>query len=130
MPWQMHEYEKTPIEMEEPMVRRSVYVAWLVACLVTAAQAEAEPPTPLPKEIVAAWKAAGAEVGWARLNWAGVMQVVAEKEGKPGDLPSFQFKNWQMGLLAKLPVPEPAFALELSGATVTDATLNEVGRLK
>src|SRR5262245_8147215 len=93
-------------------------------------EAKTDKPKPLPEMIVTAWKAAGAEVGWLRLNKFDNLDFVAEKEGKPGDLPAFRFVNWQGGRLAKLPAPALAFGLDLHNSFVTDAGLKELARLK
>ena len=99
--------------------------------------AKIDQPQPLPEDIVAAWKAAGAKVGWMRGVPAFSMEFlfedtefVREKEGKPGDLPAFRFYSWQEGRLAKLPVPAAAFGLDLHGTEVTDAGLKELAGLK
>src|SRR5262245_564900 len=69
-------------------------------------QADApEPPKPLPEKIVAAWKKAGATVGWARPTTIGFLRFAVEKESKPGDVPAFRFNRWPEGGLAKLPAP-------------------------
>ena len=86
-------------------------------------------PKPLPEDIVKAWKAAGAEVGWLRPMPSGFHSFVQEKEGKPGDVPAFHFAVWPQGRLAKLPVPAPAFGL-VSQTTVTGAGLKELAALK
>ena len=80
--------------------------------------AQTDPPQPLPENIVKAWKEAGAEFDWQRPSPAGFprfgfLQAVLEKEGRPGDLPTFSFSDWQEGRLAKLPAPASAFGLDL-----------------
>ena len=97
--------------------------------------ANTDAPKPLPEDIVKAWKEAGAEVGWLRVDpdslqvvggengWLKVyqgvpvpfVQFVPEKQGKPGDLPAFHFAYWPKGGLAKLPAPASAFGLSLFG---------------
>ena len=85
----------------------------------------------LPEDIVAAWKKAGAQVGWLRaMPGLASLQFVREKEGKPGDLPAFHFAVWPEGRLAKLPAPAPAFGLDLRRTQVTDAGLKELAGLK
>ena len=92
--------------------------------------AKTEPPKPLPENIVTAWKEAGAEVGWLRLDVYGHLELVPEKEGKPGDLPAFRFTSRREGILAKLPAPAPAFGLSLRYTELTDAGLKELAGLK
>ncbi len=92
--------------------------------------AKNDPPKPLPKEIVEAWKKAGAEVGWMRVNKFGSLEFLPVKEGKLGDLPAFRFSRWQEGRLAKLSAPAAAFGLDLRGAQVTGAGLKELAGFK
>ena len=91
---------------------------------------EKDVPTPLPEELVTAWKKAGAEVGWERVTPGGFLKFVPEKEGKPGDLTAFRFSSWQEGVLAKLPAPEAPFGLSLGDTQVTDSGLKELAGLK
>ena len=107
--------------------------------------AKTEAPKPLPENIVAAWKEAGAEVGWMRVDPTWVPVFVQEQEGKPGDLPAFFFGGVKAatpdghvffkfplkeGQLAKLPAPATAFGLGLGHTQVTDAGLKELAELK
>src|SRR6476646_7418116 len=97
-------------------------VASLAACGPSVAggqpPAKADPPKPLPKEVVAAWTGAGAEVGWMRADRFGLLRVVPEKDGKDGDLPAFKIAPWKDSLLPKLPAPAVAFGLDLFGSEV------------
>src|SRR5271165_5676878 len=77
----------------------------------------AGPPKPLPEEIVSAWKAAGAKVGWARVDKMATgatwnefepLSFLWEGKGEPGDLPAFRFVRWREGRLAELPAPTSA----------------------
>ena len=92
--------------------------------------AKTGPPKPLPENIVSAWKQAGAQIGWMRLDPFGDLRFVQDKEGKPGDVPAFRFVPWQEGRLPKLPAPAPAFGLDLSYTEVTDVGLKELAGLK
>ena len=110
------------------------------------ALAKADPPEPLPENIVTAWKEAGATVGWLRVGEFGSLEFVGEKEGKPGYLPAFYFAVWHEGRLANLPDPASAFGLDLhwfperfsvvgdgrrpQHSEVTDAGLKELAGLK
>ena len=88
-------------------------------------------PQPLPENIVTAWKAAGAKVGWWRLSPTGYHSFVPEKDGEPGDLPAFRFYSWQQGCLAKLPAPATAFGLDFSCTFgMTDRELKDLAGLK
>src|SRR5205823_2646582 len=91
------------------------------------------PPRPLPEDIVAAWKKAGAQVGWMRIEKRSVtLTSSGAKEGKAGDVPVFYFGffSWKDGLLAGLPGPERPFGLSLAGTTISDAGLKELAGLK
>ncbi|MCI0376475.1 MAG: hypothetical protein L0215_02590 [Gemmataceae bacterium] len=96
-----------------------------------------DPPQPLPKEIVEAWKEAGAKVGWLRAKDVGFRsrqfvfhEFDPEQPAAAGDVPAFHLVRWQTGQLAKLPAPMTAFGLFLSRAEVTDAALKELIGLK
>src|SRR5438093_6762019 len=113
-------------------IRAVAALAVLSACGLRAGAeqppAKDGPPEPLPETIVTAWKNAGAEVGWMR--FMGILQFVPAEQGKPGDLPAFRFSPWRRGLLADLPDPGRAFALDLSFTDLTDAGLKELAGLK
>jgi hypothetical protein len=81
-----------------------------------------ESVTPLPKELVAAWTEAGAEVGWTT-NMAGFVAFRAGSEGKKNEVPAFRFSEWRAGVLSKLPQPQQAFGLSLAQTKVTDTGL-------
>src|SRR5437899_1908736 len=73
-------------------------------------------PQPLPQEIHGAWKAAGARVGWLRIQQLGFRsrqfvfhELDTEPSAPPGDVPAFHLARWQPGQIAKLPVPMAAF---------------------
>jgi internalin A len=92
--------------------------------------AQKAPPKPLPKEIVEAWKEAGADVGWMRADKFGLLKLLLKKEGLDGDLPAFGFSAWKDGLLPKLPAPAAAFGLNLFGCKVRDVGLKDLAGLK
>jgi hypothetical protein len=56
-------------------------------------------PAALPPELVAAWKKAGADVGWMRVNESGILRFLSDKAGKAGDVPAFRFSSWKKGVL-------------------------------
>jgi hypothetical protein len=98
---------------------------------VTAAPpAKKNPPRPLPKKIVAAWKKAGAQVGWMRVGKFNGIEFLPEKEGVAGDLPALKFSRWKAGVLARLPGPAAPFGLDLSRTQLTDAGLKQLARFK
>jgi hypothetical protein len=92
-------------------------------------QAPNNPPKPPAVEIISAWKKAGAEVGWMRVNKSGFPEFLPEKQGMAGDLPAFKFLSWQDGLFAKLPAPTHTFGLDLSHTKVPNAGLKELAGL-
>jgi hypothetical protein len=66
--------------------------------LVAMSPLSAQEPKPLPPKTVAAWKEAGAEVGWMRESTLDLPEKVGpeflpEKEGAVGDLPAFRSPN-------------------------------------
>lgn len=106
------------------------------------------PPKPLPAEVVAAWKKAGAEVGWMSPGGTGFR---AGETGQPGEIPAFRFPNWaahhggfggkgQFGrggfveavppleLPVDLPAPEQSFGLHHSGCRLPDHWVKELVR--
>jgi internalin A len=121
---------------------RGVWMVVLAASLVGAGPAlaaqEQKVPSQLPAEIVAAWVKAGAQAGWMGDEKFGWLVFRSGGEGKEGEVPAFGFKQWQPGVLSRLPQPERAFGLSLqperafglSLQTVTDAGLKELAGLK
>ena len=73
------------------------------AALLGIAPARAANPDPLPQDVVAAWTAAGMDVGWAGRD----MTFPQGDAGKPGEIPAFQIGagGWPTGKLGKLPQP-------------------------
>src|SRR5262245_40517637 len=92
--------------------------------------AKKDAPKPLPKEIIEAWKTAGAEIGWIRVDKYGWAYFVPEENGVAGDLAAFRFSVWKQGTLEKLPAPAAAFGLDLGLTQATDTGLKELARLK
>lgn len=92
---------------------------------------KSDPPQPLPREIVAAWQKAGAVPGFMGLTSDGYLAYQEKATGLAGAIPAFQFITaWKDGVVTKLPVPEAAFGLHLTGTQVTDAGLKELAGLK
>jgi hypothetical protein len=60
-------------------------------------------PKPLPPEIVAVWKKAGAEVGWMRVEES-PFRFVFHETPQPGDLPAFRLVRWEPGISKSTPV--------------------------
>lgn len=103
--------------------------AWLVAN-VTFLGAQGNPATPLPPEVVAAWKKAGAYSGWAGVNALGYLQFGVSGKSMSGFVPAFQFKQWKPRLMVDLPAPEQEFGLELANSQMTDDGMRELSRFK
>src|SRR5262245_38112756 len=91
-------------------------------------------PRPLPKDIVTAWKDAGARVVWFRVTEFGYLDHYDEKQEKAGDLAGFNlyYFRWKKGLIAKLPAPETPFGLDFGGTSLLDPApqLAELASLK
>src|SRR5882724_6972841 len=114
--------------------RFQTLMAVLATCGLSAATAQpagkTDPPNPLPKEIVEAWKEAGAQAGWMRADRFGLLEMLPQNKGRAGDLPAFKLAAWKDGLLAKLPVPASGFGLDLFGSQVKDSGLQDLAGLK
>src|SRR5262249_32826904 len=114
------------------------FVPAMVAVLVVApgnltgcaGQPDRAAPNPLPADLVAAWKTAGAEVGWMPGGF--LSQFSQEKQGRPGPLPAFRFRHVELkeGSLGKLPAPEAPFGLCLEHTKLGNAVLKELASLK
>lgn len=85
-------------------------------------------PKPLPENITKAWRDAGATVGWMKQEESGILTFVEKPEA--GAIPAFRFPKWKDGVVAKLPVPETAFGLDLAKTEITDTGLKELANLK
>ena len=90
----------------------------------------ADPPKPLPEEIVQVWTKAGARVGWMGVDKFGQLSFADKMDGSTGAVPAFRFDAWQDGQLAGLPVPAAVFGLDLNNTQVTDAGLKELAGLQ
>ena len=102
----------------------------LAASLVGFASASAQqpkPPSSLPADIVDAWENAGAKAGWMDLQFRS-----DGDEGKLGEIPAFQFKDFRPGVFARLPEPGHEFGLSFFClcSHMTDARLKELAELK
>jgi hypothetical protein len=91
-------------------------------------------PTPLPETIEKAWAAAGAEIGWMRIDVGmyGPMGLtfVPRDKGQKGDIPAFRLRAWPSELLPKLPEPQVPFGLDLTWLPLTDRWLVDLRELK
>jgi internalin A len=91
-------------------------------------------PTPLPEDIEKAWAAAGAEIGWMRIDvrmyGPMILTFVPRDKGQKGDIPAFRLRAWQAGLLPKLPEPQVPFGLDLTRLPLTDRWLVDLRGLK
>jgi Leucine-rich repeat (LRR) protein len=72
--------------------------------------------SPISDEVVRAWKKAGADFGWTKVN--------------DRDLPTFTFSEWKQEVLRNLPAPALPFGLDLSNTPATDAALTEISDLE
>lgn len=115
---------------------RFVLVLGLLAVSVSpllADEPKKEIPKPLPKEVVAAWEKAGAEVGWMYAEPFGSLHFRSMKTQPKVDwVPAFQIQPrvWKEGILKGLPLPEGAYGLDLNLTFVADEDLKELVGLK
>ena len=105
-------------------------LAIFLAASGVAVAADVEAPKPLPADIVAAWKKAGAEVGWMSVRQA---QLGVDTEGKPptGGIPGFRLVGAEhLNALGTLPSPDVAFGLEVGRMPLRDVDLKKLARFK
>ena len=106
---------------------------WLILGSGTA-PAQEKKAEGLPADVVAAWKEAGAEVGWMGPSRRpfGLLEFTARREELAASrvVPAFRIYVWREGMLAKLPSPARAFGLDLTHSGMTDAGLKELAPLK
>ena len=107
---------------------RVLVCAILAASLTWAEEPKKELPKPLPENIVKAWTDAGATVSWMKPDSYSYAIFLAKAEA--GTLPTFQFKEWEAGVIAKLPAPGTPFGLDFYDTLVTDRDLKELARFK
>src|SRR5262245_6239789 len=107
-------------------------VLLLVAITVQAALVppQAAPPQPLPKELVAEWRKAGATAGWIGRNDDGWFEFQDKPTGLGGPVPAFKFNNWDEGVVSKLPWPQTAFGLDLTDSLLRDKHFKRLVQLK
>jgi hypothetical protein len=55
---------------------------------------------PLPRELVAAWREAGARVGWMKTE-QGRLEFRRGVEGQRGEVPAFVFGKWTGGVVGQ-----------------------------
>src|SRR2546425_744709 len=75
----------------------------------SAQQTNSEHRQGLPTEVVAAWRKAGAEFGWIRVEEFARIRFLPESAGRAGDLPAFRLYPLDKNVLAALPVPAVPF---------------------
>jgi hypothetical protein len=88
---------------------------------------------PLPPDVVKAWTAAGATVGWIHPDQSRFPGFYYDNFVPPGAVPAFRFDDRrQLTTMAKLPDPGVPFGLTfvLFRTTVTDKGLKELAHLK
>ncbi len=119
------------------MVSRFLLVIGLAVCgsVVFAAPApkipDKLPIKELPDNVLKAWKTAGAEIGWMKLEPSQYDLSTFEKtrnlKEAPKELwlPAFQFLKWPGDNLSKLPVPETLFGLSIDNADEDDFELRK-----
>ena len=56
---------------------------------------------PLPPGIVKAWRDAGAEVGWMKMDSSGYVRFYPLDAAKAGALPAFRFSKWNAGAIGR-----------------------------
>jgi internalin A len=96
-----------------------------------AAPADEKRPEPLPADVVAAWQKAGAVPGWLGVDdKRGILEFRRGAAGKAGEVAAFSLRDWEPGVLGKLPPPGLPFALSLVETQMTDAGLKELAGLK
>ena len=108
----------------------AMFTTGVITALAGPLPGKNDPPKPLPEEIVLAWKKAGADVCWLRVNRGGGFEFPPDAESVAGDLPAFRFYGWKEGLLANLPAPTAPFGLDLGHARVTDTAVKELASMK
>jgi len=114
-------------------------IAWFDAHLKgetpsTAVKGKAEVQGTWPQgdpAVLAAWKKAGAEVGWMRAPMEfGSRLFHTEGQPKNSDLLAFRFTAFKSATLAGLPQPGVPFGLSFQGTKITDADLKELAGMK
>ena len=112
---------------------------------------QGQPARDLPPEVVAAWVAAGAKVGWMVPSQR-YLQFAEKREDLPAmAVPAFWIQDYHEGMLARLPTPAQAFGLSLTDGKnpyrrwhprerpsmreldewqVTDASMKDIASLK
>lgn len=101
-----------------------ISAGWLAVAASANGQQE---PEPLPANVVAAWKEAGAEVVWmGRHRRYGNLEMTHQYENLNGAMPGFYVPVWRPGMFARLPAPTKLFGLCLASAKLTDTDLKEV----
>jgi internalin A len=88
------------------------------------------PPGKFDEATAAAWKKAGAEVGWMGKEEGGFLLFSTKADILAAPVPAFRLRSWPANGIATLPDPARPFGLYLRGAPVTDAVLKELAGLK
>src|SRR5262245_42783062 len=112
------------------------HASWLVACLLLGTEvAVAQEPKPLPRDVEAAWRDSGVEVGWMGPEKDG-SYIGFSKELKDLDaalaVPAFRVGTaWRGEMLRKLPAPDQPFGLDFYFTTQRlDFWLTDLARFK
>ncbi len=88
-----------------------------------------EPEHLLGREVVIAWRKAGAEIGWMKADSHWLLFSQGNRSGVL-DLPAFQFQVVRKGALASLPSPKVPFGLDLEGTHMIDEAVEDLVHLK
>jgi RNA polymerase sigma factor (sigma-70 family) len=91
----------------------------------------AQPAVPEPPaDVIAAWTKAGASYGSLKEDAFGALVLTTGVRPGPEEVPAFQFTRAPARRLADLPVVGVSFGLQLQGAWVTGAGLQELAGLR
>jgi hypothetical protein len=112
-------------------------ISWLVVVTIvlTAGQLfsaqeakpqEAKPPQHVVKPVRDAWKKAGFRYGWRGESLGFHAFVEDTGDNAMGDVPFFHIREWQPGVIKRLPAPEQPFGLDLSDFTLGAGMLQDL----
>src|SRR5438105_704434 len=112
--------------MKRITTRLGIFLSFTLFWLCAAASAQGQAPKELDATVVAAWKKAGAQVGWYGQGAVGFWQFSQAKPKALEALPAFRLGKFQPGTIEKLPPPAASFAVVLETSGMTDAGLKEL----
>ena len=91
---------------------------------------DGDPHVPFVGKVADAWKTAGFEPGWMRINRFGDATFFTELGRPADDLPGFRLRSRNAPLPGELADPGVPFAIDLRGSQATDDSLRRLGGLK